>query len=147
MIQLVTSNNIIQATAVYWESWMDSHKSFCSEDFLKFHTLEYQKEYLEEKIKRGISVYISIKEKPVGIVSVNGSTIEDLYVLPQEQNKGYGTELLMFAIHQCPSQPVLWILENNRDAQRLYERHGFYLTGKSHQLSDTLSELELILKP
>ena len=78
---------------------------------------------------------------------MNGNTIEDLYVLPQEQNKGYGTELLLFAIRQCPSQPVLWILENNRDAQRLYERHGFYLTGKSHQLSDTLSELELILKP
>lgn len=146
MIQLVTSDNILQAAEVYCESWMDSHKSFCSEDFLKIHTLEYQKEYLQEKIKKGISIYMSIKEKPVGIVSVNGSVIENLYVLPREQNKGYGTELLMFAIRQCPSTPVLWILENNRDAQRLYERHGFCLTGKSHR-SGALSELELILKP
>ena len=33
-----------------------------------------------------------VKHKPVGIVSVTGSLIEDLYIRPDEQNKGYGTD-------------------------------------------------------
>ena len=69
-------------------------------------------------------------EKPVGIVSVTGSLIEDLYVLPDLQNRGYGTELLRFAMRQCKDTPVLWILENNTDAERLYRRMGFQEPGR-----------------
>ena len=82
---------------------------------------------------------------PVGIVSVKDSLIENLYVLPNEQGKGYGTELLKFAINKCNNIPSLWILNNNEKAYKMYNKHGFIKTGKENILSDELSEIEMKL--
>ena len=82
-------------------------------------------------------------EKPVGIVSVEGDVIGDLYVLPDEQEKGYGTRLLRFAMGQCAGTPTLWVLDSNRRAMALYQRVGFRATGERHVLTDTLSEVEM----
>ena len=79
----------------------------------------------------------------MGIVSVHDSRIENLYVLPSEQNKGYGTRLLAFAIQQCTDCPTLWILNTNTGAKRLYERNGFQPTGNTVQHTGGLYELEL----
>ncbi len=62
---------------------------------------------------------------PVGIVSVFGNVIENLYVLPKEQRKGYGSFLLKFAITQCSGIPTLWVLSKNTGAYILYVRHDF----------------------
>ena len=67
-------------------------------------------------MRNGAKVYMLVDEKPVGIVSVTDSMIEDLYVLPDMQNMGYGTKLLQYAESQCTDTPTLWILENNENA-------------------------------
>ena len=113
MITPVDKTNIMQAAAIHAISWQASHRTFCAPDFVEKHTPERQLEYLQSKMKNGSKVYMLVDEKPVGIVSVTGSLIEDLYVLPDMQNRGYGTELLQFAIKQCTNTPALWILENN----------------------------------
>lgn len=96
-------------------------------------------------MNNGSRFYMLVEDEPTGIVSVTGSLIEDLYVLPNKQNKGYGTELLQFAIKKCTDIPTLWILENNANAGRLYRRMGFKETGRINAVTDGLNELELSL--
>lgn len=146
MIVPVDESNIFEAALIHSLSWQDSHRSFCSPDFIALHTPERQREYLREKMDRGSAVYMLIKDRPVGVVSVTGSLIEDLYILPDMQNKGYGTALLQFAIGQCPDAPTLWILENNEGAARLYRRMGFKETGKANAITGRLSEIEFSLE-
>lgn len=141
-IKRITSDTIMQAAKIYSESWQDSHKNVCSANFLALHTSEYQKDCLETEIAAGSQVYMLIKEKPVGIVSIHGSLVEHLYVLPSEQNKGYGTQLLAFAVDRCTQSPTLWVLSTNDGARRFYERNGFRTTGKSVKHTDTMYELE-----
>ncbi len=86
-----------------------------------------------------------VDEKPVGIVSVTGSLIEDLYVLPDRQNMGFGTELLRYAVERCPDTPTLWILENNTGAERMYRRMGFHPTGRRNRITEALDEIEFVL--
>ena len=86
-----------------------------------------------------------VEEKPIGIVSVTNSLIEDLYVLPNMQNMGYGTKLLQYAIDQCTDTPTLWILENNINAERLYQRMGFVRTGRRNSIASGLDEIEFAL--
>ena len=86
-----------------------------------------------------------VEEKPVGIVSVKENLIEDLYVLPDKQNMGYGTKLLQFAVGQCNGKPTLWILENNANAKRLYIKKGFQETGRIRTVAVGLDEIELSL--
>ena len=80
--------------------------------------------------------------EPVGIVSVTDSLIEDLYVLPDRQNMGYGTKLLQYAVSRCTGMPTLWILENNTGAERLYRRMGFRKTGRRKAVTNGLDEIE-----
>ena len=147
MIEPVNEQNIDIAAAIHSESWMESHRAFCAPDFVELHSQEHQKEYLLEKMKAGTLLYMLFDEasgKNVGIVSVTENLIEDLYILPAEQNKGYGTKLLRFACSKCPDKPTLWILENNLNAARLYQREGFSLTGRRNNIDKGLDEIEFI---
>jgi len=144
-IILVDKTNILQAALIHSIAWQESHRAFCAPDFIEKHTPERQREYLRSKMSDGTRVFMLVDEKPVGIVSITGSLIEDLYVLPDMQNRGYGTELLRFAISLCTAIPALWILENNAGARRLYHRMGFRETGRRHSITDGLDEIELAL--
>ena len=142
-IMPVDNTTILQAAKIHSISWKESHRAFCTPDFIEKHTPERQREYLQNKMNGGAKVYMLADEKPVGIVSVTDSLIEDLYVLPEMQNRGYGTKLLQFAISLCTGIPVLWILENNIGAERLYRRMGFQKTGRRKAITNELDEIEL----
>ncbi len=145
MVKLVTQSDMMQAAVIHSESWIESHKGICSPEFLAIHTPERQKGYLESEVAKGARLYMLIEEKPVGIVSIQGGLIANLYVLPGEQNKGYGTQLLAFAVENCTESPSLWILNTNDGARRLYERNGFKPTGNIVQHTGGVCELELCL--
>lgn len=145
MVKLVTQSDMMQAAAIHAESWRKSHRDICSEEFIAIHTPERQKHYLESEIAKGAQLYMLIDGKPVGIVSIHNSLIANLYVLPGEQNKGYGTQLLTFAIGKCTESPSLWVLSTNERAKKLYECNGFHPTGNIVQHADGVYELELRL--
>lgn len=141
----LTENNIRDAGKIHSESWKESHKNFCSEEFVARHTEEAQTEYIRSEIAKGKDFYMLIDHIPVGIVSMYGNLIENLYILPAEQRKGYGAILLQYALRQCHDIPTLWILSNNDRANAFYKKFGFVESGKKKQLRNDLFELELIL--
>lgn len=143
MIVKVDETNIYDAAVIHSESWKDSHKDFCAFEFIEKHTVLHQEKYLKQEIQSGKDVYMLVRKIPVGIVSVQGSLIENLYIKPNEQRKGYGKLLLEFAINKCQEKPTLWILDNNRKAYNLYLQYGFYKTGKKNRLSESISEIEM----
>ena len=84
----VTELHIADAGRIHSESWKESHRSFCSAEFVEKHTPAAQAEFLRREMDTGKRIYMLIDENPVGIVSVHGNLIENLYVLPSEQRKG-----------------------------------------------------------
>ena len=145
MIVTVDQSNLEEAAAIHSISWQESHRSFCSPEFIALHTPHHQKEYLQQKMDHGSRIFMLNEDKPIGVVSVTGSLIEDLYILPDQQNHGYGTCLLRYAIGQCEGTPTLWILENNKGAEKLYRREGFRETGRKNAITDKLDEIEFSL--
>ena len=146
MIIPVNDQNIAAAAAIHSISWKESHRAFCTPDFIEIHSPERQLQYMRDKMNHGTQFFMLIDEDPVGVVSVTDSLIEDLYVLPEKQKMGYGTRLLQFAVGQCSGTPSLWILENNENAERLYRRFGFTKSGRSNAITDQLAELEFVLE-
>ena len=146
MITEVDDRNLTQAAEVHSVSWRESHRSFCTPEFVALHTPERQRDYIRGKMEAGSRFFLLTKDAPVGIVSVKGSLIEDLYVLPEAQGKGLGTQLLRYAAARCEGAPELWILENNEKAARLYRREGFRETGNVRRTPGGLDEIEMSLK-
>ena len=145
IFELVTEQNIEIAAKIHSISWKESHKTFCSEEFVKAHTQERQKQYIEQEMADGKQFYILFDTEAKGIVSIKNNLIENLYVLPSEQRKGYGTKLLHFAEQKCIDTPTLWILSNNDVAKSLYTKHGYLFTGNVKELKNELQELEMQL--
>ena len=69
-----------------------------------------------------------------GIIRINGSEVEKLYVEPQFQSAGIGAALLEFAVNEKRAS-YLWVLEYNKRGIAFYERHGFGFTGE-HMIED-----------
>ena len=88
-------------------------------------------------------VSLLLSPEPVGITSAWGSLIENLFILPQAQNRGDGSRLLRFAMAMRKGTPELWIPENNEGGRR-YRRFGFRETGRANPLSDTLREIRMV---
>ena len=139
----VDESNIEEAGRIHSESWKESHRSFCSEEFVEKHTPAAQADFLRRETVMGKQLYMLIVDEAVGVVSVDGNLIENLYVLPDEQRKKYGTQLLEFAIAQCHGTPILWILSNNERAYSFYKKRGFVETG--NRIKEKLFETEMSL--
>lgn len=146
MIIPVNDQNITAAATIHSISWKESHRAFCTLDFIEIHSPERQLKYMRDKMNHGTKFFMLIDEEPVGVVSVTDSLIEDLYVLPEKQKMGYGTRLLQFAVGQCSGTPSLWILENNENAERLYRRFGFTKSGRINAITNQLAEIEFVLE-
>ena len=145
----VTKNNLTDAARIHSISWKESHRSFCTKEFIEFHSVEHQQEYIAKKINEGSHFYMMTTELPVAVISEKDGMIEDLYVLPEYQNNGYGTGLLTYIVQTIKGRnqtPTLWILENNEGAERLYLREGFIPSGKRNSITNKLDEIEFILK-
>ena len=134
--------HLAAAGAVHAESWRSSH-TFCTPEFVAAHTARTQAEHLRREMAEGKAVYLLLDPQAVGVVSVYGSVIENLYILPECQGRGYGSRLLTFAIEQCADTPSLWVLSCNDRARRFYERHGFRETGRRKELRGGLAEVEM----
>ena len=87
-----------------------------------------------------------VKHKPVGIVSVTGSLIEDLYIRPDEQNKGYGTELLQFAVKNVYGHSYSLDTGKQHGSSPSVSQNGFPGTGRINAITDELNEIELSLE-
>ena len=57
LFELVTMLNIATAAEIHAISWRESHKSFCSKEFVDSHTTERQMKYIENE-KRQAVLYI-----------------------------------------------------------------------------------------
>ena len=139
----VDEENLPEAGAVHAASWRESHCTICSAAFIAQHTAQRQTEYLRKEIESGKQVFMLMDEKPVGVVSVHGNLIENLYVLPACWGKGYGSALLEYAQRQCCGVPALSVLSSNTQARAFYEKRGYAYTGETRRLAEGLYELDM----
>lgn len=141
-IEIVTAANIQQAAYIHSESWKESHKAFLPPEVVAKRTVERQIVYLQSEINSGKKLFMLTDDIPVGVVSVQGSLIENLYVLPDRQRQGYGSKLLEHAVSQCEGTPALTVLNNN-SAIEMYRKKGFKGTGNIIPLNNKLWEIEM----
>jgi len=59
-----------------------------------------------------------------GLIAFHDDWIEQLYVLPDAQGRGVGTELLEIA-KQTSDRLQLWTFQRNAQARRFYQARGF----------------------
>jgi len=98
----------------------------------ELHTPEKDRWFLREVVLPNEEVWVAeVDERPVGFAALGSRDGEDylqhIYVAPEHQGSGLGTQLLDRAKERRPSGFRLWVFQKNDGARRFYERHGLRL--------------------
>ena len=82
--------------------------------------------YVNEVLIRQRETWIAtIAGDGVGMMTLHGDWIDQLYVYPTMTRNGVGTQLLDVAKRERPDGLQLWTFRSNAPAQLFYEKHGF----------------------
>ena len=76
MIIPVDQTNLSEAAAVHAAAWRDSHRAFCTPEFIEQHTTERQAAYLQRKLDAKSRIFLLVEDEPKGVVSVTGTVRE-----------------------------------------------------------------------
>lgn len=145
-IRRATSADAGTVGRIHVESWNVAYRGIMPDDVITRTDLAYRTAFW--------AVRIADEEWPVYLIEEQGEAvafcqmiptkdsdddaarvghITSLHVLPQLRGRGYGRMLID---HVCAeferrgfAEVTLWVLEENRDARRFYEKHGFVLDG------------------
>ena len=122
------------------EAYFEEYKSIYNACFypmrkaLDIEPYNWYSEYsqMADKVDK---VFLLLEDGQIfGSVACLGNEIDDLIVRTSEQKKGYGEQLLLWAIHHIRQQndaPItLHVAEWNQGALRLYEKVGFVIRSK-----------------
>jgi len=136
---------------VHSESWKVAYKGIVPDSFLEKMTVGNSKKRFERALSQGIEKNIVAFEgdQIVGFMCIGKSRDDDsnhsvgeiwgIYVLPSHWRQGIGTELLLYGLSSLKaeeySKVTLWVLEDNINARRFYEKHGFKYDGTKKELN------------
>jgi GNAT superfamily N-acetyltransferase len=91
------------------------------------HTPDEDRWFLRERVFPACAVWGAFDGAVmVGMLAFREGWIDQLYVLPDAQSRGVGTELLHVA-QDAMGQIQLWTFQRNARARRFYEARGFAL--------------------
>jgi GNAT superfamily N-acetyltransferase len=91
------------------------------------HTPEEDRWFLRERVFPTSAVWGAFDGAAmVGMLAFREGWIDQLYVLPDAQGRGVGTELLSVA-QDAIGHIQLWTFQRNARARRFYEARGFVL--------------------
>ncbi|MEP7225160.1 MAG: GNAT family N-acetyltransferase [Actinomycetota bacterium] len=93
------------------------------------HTPEDDRRFLREIVLPNEEVWVVEREGAiVGFAALGSregvSFLQHIYVAPEHQSRGLGTELINRAKEGLPAGFRLWVFQRNEGARRFYERHG-----------------------
>jgi GNAT superfamily N-acetyltransferase len=91
-------------------------------------TLEEYRVFVSTILLPNQEVWVAEGEdgRVLGWASLTEGSLEHLYVDPDVQNRGLGTELLAAVTERMPEGFSLWTFQKNEGARRFYERHGLH---------------------
>ena len=139
--------------------WQSAYRDIYPDAIMDNIPLE--KEQRIEKYKKSLAApgdieYYSVlhAEQMIGflIIEPTHSEIYAIYLLEEFWGKGYGKEIMDFAVNKLsrtnPNEISLWVFEKNTRARRFYEKYGFTHDGskkQSNRYGVPLEELRYVL--
>lgn len=109
-----------------WEASVRSTHHFLTEENIRFY-----KPLVREQYFPVVELYIIRNEEGriAAFMGLSEELIEMLFVHPDEQGKGYGKQLMEYALHQKQIYKVD-VNEQNEQAYRFYQHLGFQVIGR-----------------
>jgi GNAT superfamily N-acetyltransferase len=140
---------------VHATSWEKAYHGIVPKEFLDNFTPEKRTDIFRktltssDKLSRDEFYVAYLNNQPMGMLVIGKSRDKDvnekvseigaIYLLPGYWGKGYGKQLMDFAVNRLKElsycKITLWVLEENKRARRFYERYGFVFDGAKKEIN------------
>ena len=110
-----------------------------------FHPFDDHVDFLCNRLAKENDVYLAIHQPTnsvVGIMAIDGTKLNQLYVHTDFQRVGIGTRLLEIAKQSSKGKLRLFTFQVNTGAQAFYEKHGFIVIGRDYENEEGLPDLQ-----
>lgn len=140
-IRFAGVNDAVVLAEIHTRSWKAAYKGIIPDETLDDITVEKRQKYFERALteKQEEDAIIFKDGKAVGFICIGKCGDKDkpdtfgeiwgLYLLPEYWNMGIGTELTNWGINELRNRKynkvTLWVLEENINARKFYEKLGF----------------------
>jgi len=124
--------------------WQSAYKEIVPDEFLS--NMLAEKEQWIEKYRKALTdpgdckyYCVMYSERMIGflIIHKNDGEIWAIYLIKEFWGKGFGKEMLDFAINElkCAGHKniSLWVFEENKRARRFYEKNNLYFDGTKRE--------------
>ena len=112
------------AVTVLWR--ISREKSLPEFQLEKGHFFFEDQDYFRDHVLTENKVWVvTLDDRPVALMAMNGEFIDQLYVHPDHWRRGIGEMLLGFARERSPEHLWLYTLQVNVNARAFYETNGF----------------------
>jgi ribosomal protein S18 acetylase RimI-like enzyme len=162
-VRYANINDSMVLGSIHSQSFKQAYKDIIPNAILENFTAEKREKYIQKSIIDGTEEYILILKdnEPSGFMCIGKCRDEDLdssfgevwgiYLLPLFWNQGLGMELVNWGIQELRQRGFekisLWVLEENINARRFYEKLGFIHDGAVKEISigKSLNEYRYII--
>ena len=145
-IRRATAEDAPALAKVHVDSWQVAYRGIVPYSHLERFTYQRREDAFRQAIAANLeeTYLIEDNDQAIGILTIGASRDDDLdvnltgeiwgiYITPSSWRQGIGTILVQEAERMLKSRGyqdvVLWVLEDNMDARRFYEKMGFSLDG------------------
>jgi len=108
------------------------------------HSLEHHLDFVRTRLISENEIYLAIHEPSnsvVGLMAIDDTELNQLYIHVDFQRLGIGTRLLNLAKQLSGGKLRLYTFEINTRAQRFYAKHGFTVIGHGQDNEENLRDL------
>ena len=90
------------------------------------HTPDEDQRFVREVLIGERDTWVAVQgERVVGLLTLDGNFIDQLYISSTAQRCGAGSRFIELAKQQCPTGLQLWVFASNLPGQAFYAKHGF----------------------
>ncbi len=137
---LTNKDDLLIVSGIYEKSWKSAYRGIIPDTYLDSIPKGKWADGLQNP--KITSLLMRESGNAIGTASFSPARMENMrgfgelvsiYLLPEFMGKGYGKQLLTAAIEQLVKAGYqniyLWVLEENKNARRFYEKFGFQESG------------------
>jgi len=109
-----------------------------------WHSIDEQLAFLRGVIVPSNDVFLAVEEnsdRVVGMMAVDGTELNQLYIHVDHQRKGLGKRLIELAKKMSPGRLLLYTFEVNTGARQFYEKLGFKIIARGFEKEWQLSDI------
>jgi len=144
---------------IHSASWKNAYQGIIPDEILHSITPEKREAYFRRALSEGWEedAIISNEDQAFGLICIGKSRDFDqsddygeiwgIYLLPEYWNQGIGSRLIDWGINELKTRGYthvsLWVLEENMNARRFYERKGFMHDGTKKAIRIGIELIEI----